>query len=214
VQIENGFTVDVPAERLWAFLLDVEAIAPCMPGAELTEIVDDRTWKGKVTMKLGPVSLAFAGTVTMQERDDDARRVKLSAKGLEQKGKGAANAAITSWLEPAGERTTVKMVADIQLSGAVAQLSRGLLPEVSKRLTQQFADCLRDTVVAGDASSVDVVDGAGAAADVGAARSAGGSHTPPPAATTTPPAIRGFRLGLAALWGAIVNAFRKLFGRR
>jgi len=214
VQIENGFTVDVPAGRLWAFLLDVERIAPCMPGAELTEIVDDRTWKGKVTMKLGPVSLAFAGTVTMQERDDDARRVKLIAKGLEQKGKGAANASITSWLEPAGERTTVKMVADIQLSGAVAQLSRGLLPEVSKRLTQQFADCLRDTVVASDASSVDVVDGAEAAADVAAAGSASGSHGPPPAATTTPPAIRGFRLGLAALWGAIVNAFRKLFGRR
>jgi hypothetical protein len=106
------------------------------------------------------------------------------------------------------------MVADIQLSGAVAQLSRGLLPEVSKRLTQQFADCLRDTVVASDASSVDVVDGAEAAADVAAAGSASGSHGPPPAATTTPPAIRGFRLGLAALWGAIVNAFRKLFGRR
>jgi uncharacterized protein len=214
VQIENGFTVDVPAERLWAFLLDVERIAPCMPGAELTEIVDDRTWKGKVTMKLGPVSLAFAGTVAMQERDDEARRVKLIAKGLEQKGKGAANASITSWLVPDGNRTTVKMVADIQLSGAVAQLSRGLLPEVSKRLTQQFADCLRETVVAGDASSVDVLDGAGATADAGAARPAGRSDAPPSAPTTTPPAIRGFRLGLAALWGAIVNAFRKLFGRR
>lgn len=213
MQIENDFTVDVPAERLWAFLLDVERIAPCMPGAELTEIIDDRTWKGRVTMKLGPVSLAFAGTVTMQERDDDARRVKLTAKGLEQKGKGAANASITSWLEPAGERTTVKMVADIQLSGAVAQLSRGLLPEVSKRLTQQFADCLRDTVVAGDvpAATTDVAE---AAADTGSEGSAGRPDTPPPKTTMNPPAIRGFQLGLAALWGAIVNAFRKLFGRR
>jgi carbon monoxide dehydrogenase subunit G len=214
VQIENEFTVAVPPDELWRFLLDVERIAPCMPGAELTETVDERSWRGKVNMKLGPVSLSFAGTVVMEERDDVAHRAKLRAKGMEQKGKGAANATVESWLVPDGDRTTVKMVADIQLSGAVAQLSRGLLPEVSKRLTQQFADCLRDTVVAGDASSVDVLDGAEAAADVGAARPADRSDTPSPARTTTSPAIGGFRLGLAALWGAIVNAFRKLFGGR
>ena len=125
--IENEFRAAAPVEELWAFLLDVERIAPCMPGAELTETVDDRTWKGRVSMKFGPVAMAFAGTVVMQERDDAAHRVVLSAKGMEQKGKGAANATVTSWLEPADDGSTVvKMRADISLTGAAAQLSRGL----------------------------------------------------------------------------------------
>ena len=98
--IENAFTVDVDPEFLWHYLLDVEKIAPCMPGAELTEVVDDRNWKGKLNAKFGPVSLSFAGTVTMQERDDVAHKVTLSAKGMESKGKGAATAKVTSWLEP------------------------------------------------------------------------------------------------------------------
>ena len=116
-----------------------------MPGAELTDVVDDRNWKGTVHAKFGPVSMSFAGTVTIQERDDAAHQVVLKAKGMEQKGKGAADASVTSWLEPAEEpgSTTVKMQADITLTGAAAQMSRGLLPEISKKLTQQFADCLQ-----------------------------------------------------------------------
>src|SRR5262245_37943758 len=119
--IENEFPASAPVPELWAFLLDVERIAPCMPGAELTETVDDRTWKGKLNMKCGPVAMSFAGTVTMTERDDAAHRVVLSAKGMEQRGKGAANATVTSWLEPRDDGTsTVKMQADISLTGAVA----------------------------------------------------------------------------------------------
>src|SRR5215510_9917092 len=100
MEIENEFTVAAQIDHVWAYLLDVEKVAPCMPGAELTEVVDDNTWKGKVNMKLGPVSLAFAGTVTMQERDDQAHRVKLAAKGMEQKGKG-----VSPPPSPAGSRT-------------------------------------------------------------------------------------------------------------
>jgi carbon monoxide dehydrogenase subunit G len=146
VLIENSFTVARPVDEVWNYLLDVEKIAPCLPGAELTETIDDHTWKGKVNMKLGPVSMSFAGTVEMAERDDASHRVVLRARGTEQKGKGAADAKVTSWLEPADGGTTVKMEADIALTGAAAQLSRGLLPEVSKRLTQQFADCLEENL--------------------------------------------------------------------
>ena len=109
MEIENEFTVPAPIDHVWAYLLDVERVAPCMPGAELTEVVDDTTWKGKVSMKLGPVSLSFAGTVTMQDRDDQAHKIVLSAKGMEQKGKGAANASVTSWLEDGQGETHVKM---------------------------------------------------------------------------------------------------------
>jgi uncharacterized protein len=201
MQIENEFDVPASVDHVWAYLLDVERVAPCMPGAELTEVVDDHTWKGKVNMKLGPVSLAFAGTVTMQERDDDAHRVVLAAKGMEQKGKGAANASVTSWLEQGDGVTNVKMQADIHLTGTVAQMSRGLLPEVSRKLTQQFADCLLQNMQAAEVQAT-------GSADVEAV-----------VATPVEPTVRakpigGIRLGLAAIWASIKGFFGRLFGKR
>lgn len=211
MEIENAFTVEMPIDELWAFLLDVERIAPCMPGAELTETVDDRTWKGKVNVKFGPIAMSFAGTVEMTERDDDAHRAVLSAKGMEQRGKGAANARVTSWLEPAAEgRTTVKMQADITLSGAAAQMSRGLLPEISKKLTQQFADCLEASIAASAAAS-------GAGDDIHAGSAPGASGAPAPAAEPRPVAARpvgGLRVGLSAIWAMVVGFFRRLVGGR
>jgi carbon monoxide dehydrogenase subunit G len=195
VLIENSFTVARPVDEVWDYLLDVEKIAPCMPGAELTETVDDHTWKGKVNMKFGPVSMSFAGSVEMAERDDAGHRVVLRARGTEQKGKGAADAKVTSWLEPADGGTTVKMEADMTLTGAAAQLSRGLLPEVSKRLTQQFADCLEEHLGA-----------AAAGADTAAA------GVTPAAAPAAAKPVGGIRLGLAAIWGVIAGFFRRFFG--
>jgi carbon monoxide dehydrogenase subunit G len=206
--IENEFTVAAPIQFLWSYLLDVEKIAPCMPGAELTEVVDDQNWKGKLNAKFGPVSMAFAGTVTVQDRDDAAHRVVLAARGMEEKGKGAANASVTSWLEPGpGDGvTTVRMSADITLTGAAAQLSRGLLPEISKKLTQQFADCLQESMAAEQTTREGV-----AAADAELeppATAAAPSETAP----TVAKPVGGIRLGLAAIWSIVANFFRKLFG--
>ena len=201
--IENSFTVPGDPERVWGVLLDVERIAPCMPGAEITEQVDDRNWKGKVNVKFGPVSLAFAGAVAMTERDDQAHRVVLSARGMEQKGKGAATASVTSWLEGAADGTTVKMEADITLTGPVAQLSRGLLPEVSKKLTAEFANCLAEMISA-DATAAAVPAGDG---DVGPEA---GAPKPPPTARP----VSGLSVGLSAIWSLLVGFFKRLFGRR
>ena len=192
--IKNDFTVPNPVGDVWSYLLDVEKVAPCMPGAELTETVDARNWKGKLNAKFGPVSMSFAGTVAMEERDDAAHRVKLHAKGMEQRGKGAANATVTSWLESVDEGTHVLMEADITLTGAAAQLSRGLLPEVSKRLTAQFAECLRANL---EAVSVPADGGEAAAAS---------------AQPIVAKPVGGLRLGLAAMWTGIVHFFRRLFG--
>ena len=203
--IQNEFTVAAPIDFLWSYLLDVEKIAPCMPGAELTEIVDDHNWKGKLNAKFGPVSMSFAGTVTIESRDDTAHRVVLFAKGMEQKGKGAANAKVTSWLEPGPTDgvTTVKMEADITLTGAAAQLSRGLLPEISKKLTQNFADCLQESMAAEQTTRE---------GDAAAAATAGAGAAAAPASPVVAKPVGGIGLGIAAIWSIIANFFRKLFG--
>lgn len=190
MEIENEFVVAAAVADLWSLLLDVERTARCMPGGELTETVDDRTWRGKVNIRLGMVSLAFAGTVKMTERDDAAHWVKLRAEGVEQKGKGAASATVTSWLDPRGAETAVKIQADLQLTGAVAQVSRGLLPEISRRLTDQFADCLQ-------ASFID-------------AQAAGGMRSE----VVPPGPISGLRLGLSAMFAVLRRAIERLIGRR
>lgn len=143
--LENAFTVAGDEAAVWAHLLDIERVAPCLPGAELTEVVDDRTWRGRVLVRFGPVTVNFAGTVAMTERDDLERRVTLVARGTEQRGKGTASATITAWLESGPEEgeTTVRLRSDVSLSGAVAQFSRGALPDVARSLTERFADCLR-----------------------------------------------------------------------
>lgn len=188
--IEDSFTVRTPVERLWATIRDVEAIAPCMPGAELTEVVDERTWKGRVHVKLGPVQMAFAGTVVMDEVDDVARRARLSARGTEQRGRGAATASVESWLEPADDGATIVTIrSDITVTGAAAQLSRGLLPEVSRLLTRQFAECLEAKL---------------------REEPAGATGAPAPTARE----VRGFGLGLRALWAAIRRFVGRLLRRR
>jgi carbon monoxide dehydrogenase subunit G len=190
--IENEFEVDSAVDVVWAYILDVEKIAPCMPGAELTETIDDTNWKGKVVVKLGPVSLSFAGTVSVTERDDQAHRVVLRAQGMEQRGKGAATALVTAWAEPAeGGGTKVRFSQDLTVSGAVAQYSRGMMQDVSGRLTKQFADCVQANLEAQMA-----------AAPGGAA----------PAAPVTAGQVKGLRLGIWAMFRAIGRFFRRLFG--
>ena len=107
MELENSFEVAAPPERVWEFLLDLERVTPCMPGAELEELVDERTWKGSVTVKLGAVKLSYASTVVIEERDDAAHRVVLKASGREKRGKGMANATINSQVEPAGDGARV-----------------------------------------------------------------------------------------------------------
>src|SRR5262245_50422216 len=184
MRIDNEFVVKAPIGHVWSYMLDVEKVAPCVPGAELTEVVDDHTWKGKTSIKVGPVALSFAGTVVMQERDDMGHRVVLKAQGMEQRGKGAASASVVSQLAQVDGGTKVTMQADLTISGAVAQYGRGMIQDISQRLTAEFAACLEQNIMA------DAGTGEGDTADAAT-----------PAAVARP--VKGFRLGLWAAWRAI-----------
>jgi uncharacterized protein len=198
VRIQNEFEVKAPIERVWAYLLDVEKIAPCAPGAELTDVVDDRTWKGKVNVKVGPVSMSFAGTVVLQDRDDEAHTITLKADGREQRGKGAASAVVHSRMEAVDGGTRVSIDTDLTISGAVAQYGRGMVGDISQRLTKEFADCL-EAKIAGEEASLQIPP---SAAPEAASEGSGGSP------------VKGLRIGLWALWRAVVRAVKRLFGRR
>jgi uncharacterized protein len=143
VRLANAFEVPAPPERAWELLMDVPRVIPCMPGTELTETVDDSRWKARMTVKLGPMSFAFATDVSREEVDEGARRARLSANARETRGRGGGRATIDSTLVPLEGGTRVEIVTDLALSGAVAQYGRGMVEDVSSRLVTSFADCLR-----------------------------------------------------------------------
>jgi carbon monoxide dehydrogenase subunit G len=230
MRIDNEFEVKAPIDLVWNYLLDVERVAPCLPGAELTEVVDDRTWKGKTNVKIGPVAMTFAGTVVIEERDDAQHRVTLKAQGMEQRGKGAASATVVSRMEESRDGTRVVIEADLTVSGAAAQYGRGMISDISQRLTGEFAKCLETNILAEanaapsePAPSEPATSGQGTDPGGEASSSSAGS-SPAPASTSNPtpsptvrPAatakpVKGFRLGLWAFWRAVVRFFRRLFG--
>jgi hypothetical protein len=143
MKIENSFEVPAPPEEAWALLMDVPRVIPCMPGAELTETVDDTHWKAKMSVKLGPISLLFATDVARESADEATRTSKLSANAREAKGRGSARATIESSLATTDGGTRVDVVTDLALTGPVAQYGRGMVQDVAAQLTQQFADCLQ-----------------------------------------------------------------------
>jgi carbon monoxide dehydrogenase subunit G len=143
MRLENSFEVPAPPERAWALLLDVPRVVPCMPGAELTETVDETHWKAQIAVKLGPMSMTFGADVAREQVDEAARRVVLSTKARELKGRGGATATIESTLEPVGAGTRVLVVTDLQLSGPAAQFGGPVAKTVAGQLTEQFAGCLQ-----------------------------------------------------------------------
>lgn len=144
MRIQNTFTVELPIEQAWPMLLDVPSIVPCMPGAELIESLPDNTYKGKVSLKLGPVVLAFQGIAKLIEVDTANRLAKLDARGTDQRGRGGANAKVVFSLAPRDGNTQVQMVTELQLSGTVAQYGRaqGVIKDVAEELVGQFSECL------------------------------------------------------------------------
>ncbi len=192
MEFDNSFEVPLPVAEAWVVLMDIERIVPCLPGAELTEKVDDSNFKGSVSVRLGPVALTFAGRASFEDRDDEAYSARVKAQGSDSKGRGGANADVTFSLVPAGDAaTTVEIHTNLQLSGSVAQYGRGfgMITDVSSQIIGKFADCLREQLAQAEAPP-------------------GAEPAPPPQAAPVSVTSVGFR----ALWNAIVRSIKKMFG--
>jgi carbon monoxide dehydrogenase subunit G len=149
MKITNEFTVHTPIERAWAMLTDLPAIAPCMPGAQLTG-VDGDSYQGKVRVKVGPVISEFAGTARFTEKDETGYRAVIDAKGRDARSAGNASALVTAVLTPAGSSTSVSVDTDLKISGKLAQFGSGMIKEVSGKLLAQFVSNLEAKLAAQD----------------------------------------------------------------
>jgi uncharacterized protein len=146
MKLENAFDVPLPAADAWRVLLDIERVAPCLPGAELLETLPDQGYKGRVAVRLGPVAVSFLGTARFDAIDEAGRRVRVRASGTEQKGRGGAQALVDFSLQETAPRMThVAIATDLTLNGAVAQYGRGaaMIQDVAQQMVQRFAETLK-----------------------------------------------------------------------
>jgi carbon monoxide dehydrogenase subunit G len=183
--ITSDFEVPQPVERVWDYLLDVPRMAPNLPGTELTEVVDEDNYKGRVSVSMGPVSLRFAGTAQIVERDEAARRVVLTAAGAEERGKGQASMVLTATLAKTPAGTRVSVAQELTIAGAAAQYGRGMITDVTNVLLGRFATNVADDIP----------------------RWARGEERTGSAAK-----VSGLAIGFAATMAALRRVFRRFFG--
>ena len=143
MQLENSFQVQAPPDQVFAYLLDVHKVVGCVPGAELTEVVDQSTFQGKVKVKVGPITVAYNGTAKISERNDSERTATLSAEGRETTGPGSARASAQMRVQTAAAGSTVTITTEYHVAGRVAQFGRGVMEDVSKRLINEMAACIQ-----------------------------------------------------------------------
>ena len=209
MEFENSFEVPLPPEDAWKTLLDIERIAPCMPGAELTEIVDDKTFKGKVSVRLGPVALTFQGTASFEDIDEGGQKATVKAQGADAKGRGGANANVNFHLEPCAAGSEVKIHTDLQLSGSVAQYGRGagMIQDLASQIIGQFAkNLLKQIETSPKAANGDPPTGARTSpADLNSGEPAPAPHQP-----AAPAQVGG--MAFKVLWNQIVRSIKGLFG--
>jgi carbon monoxide dehydrogenase subunit G len=208
VKLEQSFEVRAPVDRVWETLVDIERVAPCLPGAEITEAGDDGTYRGTFSVRLGPTTAAYRGELKMEDLDQAARRVVMRASGQDKRGQGSAKASIVSTMREEGDVTRVDVETDFTITGRLARFGRGgMIQDISNRLLKEFAECLQQKIEAPPAAEPNLVDAVLAATPEGAAAAppaAGGSAAP-----TTAKPIGGFSLFFRALLDRLSRVFSR-----
>ena len=143
MKLEQSFEVQAPVAQVWAALIDLERVAPCLPGATITQRDEDGTYHGEFKVKLGPTTAAYRGTVKIEDVDEAAHRATMKAKGTDKRGQGGANATIVNTLTETPEGTRVDAVTDFTITGRLARFGRGgMIEDISNRLMRDFSSCL------------------------------------------------------------------------
>ncbi|QEX15784.1 carbon monoxide dehydrogenase subunit G [Hypericibacter terrae] len=208
MKIENSFDVPLPVEQTWDLLLDIQRVAPCLPGAELLETIDGDAYRGKVSVKLGPMAVTFQGIARFESKDPVARRANVKASGNETKGRGGAQAKVDFALTPApGSGTRVKIDTDLNLNGAVAQYGRasGMISDIAQQLVDKFAEALKLQIQADAARAVPAAAPAPTPSASPAATVAAAAALPPPRQPAPAKPISATEL----LIGALKRRFRR-----
>ncbi|MED5361368.1 MAG: SRPBCC family protein [Actinomycetota bacterium] len=146
MELKNEFRVGVPIEQAWATLTDVEYIAPCMPGAQLTEI-DGEEFKGQVKVKVGPITAQYKGVAKFKEKNESEHRVVLDASGRDTRGAGHPAPEVTAEMTAAGDGTKIVITTELKVTGKVAQFGRGVMADVSEKLIGQFVESLEQKLL-------------------------------------------------------------------
>ena len=217
MKLEQAFEVQAPIEQVWEALIDLERVAPCLPGATITGHDEDGTYHGEFKVKLGPTTAAYKGTVKIEDADAATHTATMRAKGTDKRGQGGANATIVNTLTAEGDVTRVSAVTDFTITGRLARFGRGgMIEDISNRLMRDFSTCLQSRIATTPAPSGEAIttgeeapeSAAAADGDPAPARTA-----PPPAAAPPPPPppaakpISGFSLFFGALWDRIKRIF-------
>jgi carbon monoxide dehydrogenase subunit G len=222
VKLEQSFEVAAPIDQVWAALTDLERVAPCLPGAAITDHDEEGTYHGTFQVKLGPTTAAYRGTIKIEEADEATHTATLKARGTDKRGQGGANATIVNTLHEHDGGTRVEAVTDFSITGRLARFGRGgMMEDISNRLMRDFATCLSSRLADAPAapSGAEVASGdappeAVAAADPGEAppadaAAASASAPPPPAQPEAAKPVGGIGLFFSVLWERI----RRRFGR-
>jgi carbon monoxide dehydrogenase subunit G len=220
MQIENSFEVAAPPDEVYKFLLDVHRVVSCVPGAELAEVVDADTFKGRVKIKVGPVTVAYAGTARIVDRDEATRAATLQGEGRETTGPGSAKASSRMTVHEDGAGSKVVLQTDFTVAGRVAQFGRGLMEDVSRSLVNQMATCIKSQLetTAAPAATAAAEAPAGTPAETAAGEpptaAPGPGATTPAAAPAAPPPANAPVNALALFWQVLVARIKRLFGAR
>ncbi|MET0685309.1 MAG: SRPBCC family protein [Solirubrobacteraceae bacterium] len=216
MKLEHSFEVAAPIERVWSALNDLEQVAPCLPGAAITGRDDDGTYRGEFTVKLGPTTANYRGTIRIESADEATHTATLAAKGSDKRGQGGATATIVNTLASTDAGgTRVDAVTDFSITGRLASFGRGgMIKDISNRLLRDFAACLQTRLAAAPAVAGEGMTADEAAASAGAAEQVDPASSPAPAPSQPPPPaaappIKGFSLFFGVLLDRIKGIFRR-----